>query len=199
MSILRLTKNELKYQRDQLNRFNQYLPTLVIKMQQLKLVLNKTDKLIRRKEQEREVYITENNDWIALFGSKNNIEDFIRIKQLTISTENIAGVDVPKFICIDFQLIFWDIFSTPLWYDTAIRYLQRLVSLDIEINILHEQAHLIRKELQTTTQRVNLFEKIRIPKTKANIRMINIYLNDQHIAAVVRGKIAKNNIAIARS
>jgi V/A-type H+-transporting ATPase subunit D len=41
---------------------------------------------------------------------------------------------------------------------------------------------------------VNLFEKVKIPEAKENIRVIKIYLGDQQIAAVVRGKIAKNKI-----
>ena len=49
-------------------------------------------------------------------------------------------------------------------------------------------------ELRTTTQRVNLFEKVKIPETKANIKKITVYLGDQQVAAVVRGKISKKNL-----
>ncbi|MBU1147018.1 MAG: hypothetical protein KKD11_01570, partial [Candidatus Omnitrophica bacterium] len=44
------------------------------------------------------------------------------------------------------------------------------------------------------TQRVNLFEKIKIPACKENIRLIRIYLGDQQTNAVGRSKIAKKKI-----
>jgi V/A-type H+-transporting ATPase subunit D len=50
---------------------------------------------------------------------------------------------------------------------------------------------LLSKELRTTTQRVNLFEKVKIPECKENMRIIRIYLGDVDTAGVVRSKIAK--------
>ena len=59
---------------------------------------------------------------------------------------------------------------------------------------LKERIKLLEKELRTTTQRVNLFEKVKIPEAKENIRKIGIYLQDQQTSAVVRGKIAKKKL-----
>jgi V-type ATP synthase subunit D 1 len=39
-----------------------------------------------------------------------------------------------------------------------------------------------------------LFEKVKIPETKRNIKKISVYLGDQQVAAVVRGKISKKNL-----
>jgi V/A-type H+-transporting ATPase subunit D len=41
---------------------------------------------------------------------------------------------------------------------------------------------------------VNLFEKVKIPETRTNIKKITVYLGDQQVAAVVRGKISKKNL-----
>ena len=38
---------------------------------------------------------------------------------------------------------------------------------------------------------VNLFEKVKIPEAKENIRIIRIFMGDQQTAAVARSKIAK--------
>jgi V/A-type H+-transporting ATPase subunit D len=78
--------------------------------------------------------------------------------------------------------------------DKGVEYLQKLIAYDTEIEILQKQIELLAQELRITTQRVNLFEKVKIPETKENIRVIRIYLGDQQTAAVVRGKIAKNKI-----
>ena len=41
MARIKLTKNELKTQKDNLKRFNRYLPTLVLKKQQLQMEIQK--------------------------------------------------------------------------------------------------------------------------------------------------------------
>ena len=48
----------------------------------------------------------------------------------------------------------------------------------------------------STSQRVNLFEKVKIPETEANIKKISIYMADQQVSAVVRSKISKRKIAL---
>ncbi|HDN58588.1 MAG TPA: V-type ATP synthase subunit D, partial [Candidatus Marinimicrobia bacterium] len=50
---------------------------------------------------------------------------------------------------------------------------------------------ILREELRVTVQRINLFEKVKIPETRENIRKIQIFLGDLQTAEVVRGKIAK--------
>ena len=57
-----------------------------------------------------------------------------------------------------------------------------------------EQRRLIAAELQQTSQRVNLFEKVKIPQCKEAIRVIKIALGDEQTAAVTRGKIAKSRV-----
>jgi V/A-type H+-transporting ATPase subunit D len=69
--------------------------------------------------------------------------------------------------------------------------------LDLEARIVEEQRVRLDRELRITTQRVNLFEKIKIPQTQDNIKKIQVYLGDQQTAAVVRGKIAKRGLAKA--
>lgn len=67
--------------------------------------------------------------------------------------------------------------------------------LDLEAEVLEEQVRLLEAELRTTAQRVNLFEKVKIPETEENIKKISVYLADQQVSAVVRSKISKRKIA----
>ena len=71
---------------------------------------------------------------------------------------------------------------------------EKALSLDLEAEVLDEQVRLLSQELRTTTQRVNLFEKVKIPETKANIKKITVYLGDEQVAAVVRSKISKKKL-----
>ena len=67
-----------------------------------------------------------------------------------------------------------------------------ILSLQSERAVLQCQRELIAEELRTTSQRVNLFEKVKIPQCKENIRVIKIAIGDEQTAAVTRGKIAKS-------
>jgi vacuolar-type H+-ATPase subunit D/Vma8 len=72
--------------------------------------------------------------------------------------------------------------------------MERELELDLEAEVLEEQVRLLSQELRTTSQRVNLFEKVKIPETKANIKKIGIFLGDEQVAAVVRSKISKKKL-----
>jgi V/A-type H+-transporting ATPase subunit D len=74
--------------------------------------------------------------------------------------------------------------------------MEKAMSLDLEAEVLDEQVRLLEKELLSTSQRVNLFEKVKIPETEENIKKISIYMADQQVSAVVRSKISKRKIAL---
>jgi len=82
----------------------------------------------------------------------------------------------------------------PLWIDKAIEAMKRILSVQAEHSIVQIEKDLLTDELRITTQRVNLFEKVKIPQTKAAIKRIGIYLGDQQTAQVVRGKMSKRKV-----
>jgi V/A-type H+/Na+-transporting ATPase subunit D len=194
MAKIKLTKNELKRQKDGLKRFVRYLPTLMLKKQQLQLVIRQVVAEVVKKTREREAAFAQLATWIAVFGEETGIENLIRMTDLVTSAGNIAGVDIPVFERITFDESRYDLFKTPLWLDQGLIALRTLISFDAEIEVLNRQRERLEDELRITTQRVNLFEKVKIPETKDNIRRIRIYLGDEQTAAVVRGKIAKKNL-----
>lgn len=95
---------------------------------------------------------------------------------------------------LTFKDISYDIDDYPLWVDTALIKLREIARLDALVSTLRKQEELLEKELRATSQRVNLFEKVKIPEAKENIRKIGVYLGDQQTAAVVRGKISKKKL-----
>lgn len=195
MAKVKLTKNELKKQKDALKRFQRYLPTLMLKKQQLQMVIRQVESQIRELEKKRDELYEEFKQWIAVFGEDAGIESLVKVKSIERETGNIAGVDIPVFKNLEFEDIRWDLFEKPLWVDRGVEAVKKIAAFDAEIEVLKTQLELLSDELRITTQRVNLFEKVMIPDTKENIRRIQIYLGDQQTAAVVRGKMAKNKIA----
>ena len=197
---IKLTKNEEKVQKDRLKQYQRYLPTLQLKKQQLQMVIMQTRAELEQKEAERGQMIGDLDDWVAVFAENNIFDEAKKLDNLVepdtviSKKENIAGVTVPKFVELTFKDISYDIDDYPLWVDTALIKLREIARLDALVSTLRKQEELLEKELRTTSQRVNLFEKVKIPEAKENIRKIGVYLGDQQTAAVVRGKISKKKL-----
>ncbi|MDT3386901.1 MAG: hypothetical protein LIR46_03935 [Bacteroidota bacterium] len=96
------------------------------------------------------------------------------------STANVAGVEIPVFNGIDTVVGEVDLWSTPAWLDDAIAAVTSLLALQCERKVLEEQRSRITKELVTTSQRVNLFEKVKIPECCENIRVILLHGGKAH-------------------
>jgi V/A-type H+-transporting ATPase subunit D len=197
---IKLTKNELKKQKDNLKQFQRYLPTLQLKKQQLQSVIMGIRQELERKEAERIQMIGDLDDWVAvfaeneLFDEKKRLDQLVQSDKVIVKDENIAGVTIPAFEELTFKDINYDVDDYPLWVDTAVFKLREIARLDALVSTLRKQTELLEKELRTTSQRVNLFEKVKIPEAKENIRVIQVYLGDQQTAAVVRGKISKKKL-----
>lgn len=194
MAKIKLTKNEFKKQKDALKMFTRYLPTLQLKKQQLQMEIRTVELRAAEVRKQLEAFRSDVSQWVALFCEEVGIADIVAVKELITSRGNIAGVDIPVFDKVEFSVKDYNLFVTPLWLDRGIDAVKKSISLELEHRILEEQKELLQKELRTTTQRVNLFEKVKIPETKSNIKQIAIYLGDQQTAAVVRGKISKRNL-----
>lgn len=192
MAKVKYTKNELKSQRDALARFKRYLPTLQLKKQQLQMEVRKMEQQIEAKKEEEQQARADLEDWVELFSEPIDFGQYVKIKDIETSEGNIAGVRIPILDDLVFEHGELDLFATPPWLDDGIRMLKQLLRLRVELGIFEEQLRLLSAELRTTTQRVNLFEKVKIPEAEHNIRMIRIFLGDQQTAAVARSKIAKN-------
>ena len=197
---IKLTKNEEKVQKDRLKQYQRYLPTLQLKKQQLQMVIMQTRAELEQKKAERGQMIGDLDDWVAVFAENNifdeekKLDNLVEPDTVISKKENIAGVTVPKFVELTFKDISYDIDDYPLWVDTALIKLREIARLDALVSTLRKQEELLEKELRATSQRVNLFEKVKIPEAKENIRKIGVYLGDQQTAAVVRGKISKKKL-----
>ena len=197
---IKLTKNEQKVQKDRLKQYQRYLPTLQLKKQQLQSVIMKVKAEREQKEVERAQMIGNLDDWVAVFAENEIFDESKRLDHLVqpdtviCKNENIAGVTIPTFQELTFKDISYDVDDYPLWVDTAIMKLREIARLDALVATLYKQETLLEKELRSTSQRVNLFEKVKIPETKENIRVIGVFLCDQQTAAVVRGKISKKKL-----
>lgn len=192
---VKLTKGELKKQRDALKQYERYLPTLQLKKQQLQLEILGQVNLLSEKRQAESRKREAITAWIGLAADQGiSLKEWLIPANIITLAKNIAGTDIPVFERLDFNPAEYDLFQTPLWVDFAVEALRLLVSIREEIRVIEKGIAILKQELRITAQRVNLFEKVKIPETLEAIRLIKIYIGDQMSNAVGRSKIAKRKI-----
>jgi V/A-type H+-transporting ATPase subunit D len=191
---IKFSQGELKGQRDALRQYERYLPTLQLKKQQLQLEIVHQQKTLSERERSFVEKKRSAENWAGLLVETPEIRQWLKPEKIIIHTKNIAGVEIPVFERLDFEPAQYDLFLAPPWLDPGIEALRDMVSLREEIRVLEKGISVLKHELRITTQRVNLFEKVKIPEAKEAIRLIKIYIGDQMTNAVGRCKIAKNKI-----
>ncbi len=192
----KFNKTALKQQRDALAKYQKFLPILQLKKMQLQLVLRQLEPVVEAKREEMRQVVEGVRGWAALLSDPMvELPRLLEVGEVLTDRDNIAGVEVPEFHQVVFAPAEYSFFATPAWQDQAVEELRRLVSAREELKVLLVKEGLLKDELRTTTQRVNLFEKKLIPELKENIRRIKIFLGDDETAAVGRAKLAKGKLA----
>lgn len=195
MAKIKLTKGELKKQRDGLKQFRRYLPTLQLKKQQLQMRILESKVLFKQQKAILDNKYENIEKWIQLLADPGvDLREWIMPIKIDVKMTNIAGASVPLFENVHFKQAEYDFYQMPFWVDSGIEQLRLLMGLFAELEVIKKRIELLEKELRTTTQRVNLFEKIKIPECLDNIRIIRIYLGDQQANAVGISKVAKKKV-----
>lgn len=196
MSEIKYTKTELRAQQIRLTQLEKYLPTLQLKKAMLQLEINQVLVELEKLEIERKSFEDKMFGYRQLLTDADAESLFHSLEVVSVNKrfENIAGVEIPIFEGIVFTEPTYFLFDTPYWLESGIRGGQNLIEAREKISILHERKRLLEKELREVSIRVNLFEKIMIPRTKANIKKVKIFLGDLQLAAVAQTKVAKRKI-----
>ena len=196
MSI-KLSKTELRIQQTRLSQFQRYLPTLQLKKAMLQfevtVALGEISHLkdlffLSRKQ-------VESFSPLLLEKVACDLVKYADVLHVKKRYENVAGVEIPILDKIVFQEADYSLFDTPVWTDRATELLREMASVREKISIADEKRRALEKELRDVSIRVNLFEKILIPRAKQNISKIRIFLGDQQLASVAQAKVAKRKIA----
>jgi len=193
---IKLTKNELRDQQHRLNQLEKYLPTLQLKkaMLQSEVIAANFELENMKKELNRKKDRTEDACQLLDHPGIQTLMKGLHITQKRVEYENIAGVDLHQFKGLDFESPSYSLYDTPLWYDSMLEQLRELVKAKEKVEVQKEKKRRLENELREVSIRVNLFEKIMIPKAKANIKKIRVFLGDQQLAAVSMAKVAKAKI-----
>jgi V/A-type H+-transporting ATPase subunit D len=192
MAKLALNKSSLKAERDRLETFERFLPSLDLKRQQLLAALKGAEKVLAARRREIDELIASLEGLLALLGATTmDLAGYVRTRAVQVEEENVIGVRLPVLKGVQFNLEEYSTLAKPFWVDTLVEYLQKVSTLRIRQQIDEQRVARLDEAVRKITQRVNLFEKVLIPTAKKNILRIRIYLGDAERAAVVRSKIVK--------
>lgn len=200
MAEIKLTKNELRSQQNRLNLLLKYLPTLQLKKSLLQLEVSEARLEIEAARSEYETEEALSSAFASVLTDELSvpIEEMVKVSSVKKRYENIAGVEVPYLDEVEFHPFSYQLFDTPAWLDGAVIHLKKLVKGKIRLQVAEEKKIALEKELREVSIRVNLFEKVLIPRSQGNIKRIKVFLGDQQLAAVSRAKVAKTKIEEAK-
>lgn len=200
MSI-KLTKNELRTQQTRLSQFLRYLPTLQLKKAMLQFEVSLVHMEIAKLKEEFATSRKRVEGFSPFLLEKVsvNLLEYADVLHVKKRYENVAGVEIPILDKIIFREPEYFLFDTPVWTEKSTELLRDLITAREKISVAEEKKRALEKELREVSIRVNLFEKILIPRAQENIKKIRIFLGDQQLAAVAQAKVAKRKIASRRA
>ena len=196
MAEIKLTKSELRLQQQRLIQLEKYLPTLQLKKAMLQAEVQESRIEILAFEESYRIQQEKLLGYSRLFADTAvlDVRKAAEIASVEKKYENVAGVEVPFYSGMTFADYSYSLFETPPWVDAAVMELRKGVEAEIKIEVAREKKRALEKELREVSIRVNLFEKVLIPRARKNIKKIKIFLGDQQLASVSQAKVAKTKI-----
>jgi V/A-type H+-transporting ATPase subunit D len=191
MSRVTASKHELKRQRDALARFERYLPTLRLKQRQLQVELRRVEAAVHEASEDEARLRRDLSAWIELWVEPLDLAAHVAVESVRFGETSVAGVVLPTLEEVSWRRRAASPVATPVWADDGLLAFERLAELRLRRQVLAEQRSRLAAELRFTSQRVNLFEKVKVPEARDALRVIRIALGDRQAAEVVRAKIAK--------
>lgn len=196
MARLALNKSSLSKQTRQLKTFERFLPSLDLKRRQLMAEQARERLAMEHTRQAMEALRENVSVQIPMLANREiDLAELVKVKAARLGEQNVVGIRLPSLEGIEVQVRDYSYLAKPHWVDRLVDELTRMLELQVQLAVQERRAALLDEAARKVAQRVNLFEKVLIPRAREHIRMIRIYLADAERAAVVRSKIAKRNRA----
>jgi len=196
MAEIKYTKTELRNQQFKLTQLQRYLPTLQLKKAMLQGEVAIATTQLQQLLQQFDAIEGQVDRFASLLSDRGASDLLLSVNVIEVhkTIENIAGVEIPHFQEVIFEPHIYPLFDSPVWMETAVYWAQELIIFREKIKLSREKKAALQKELTEVSMRVNLFEKILIPRVMGYIKRIKIFLGDQQLAAICQAKVAKKKI-----
>ncbi|WP_271946224.1 V-type ATP synthase subunit D [Ruegeria faecimaris] len=196
MARLQLNKSSLAREQTQLKSYERFLPSLDLKRQQLMAERAKARKNVQYLQEEVTRLAQQVGEKLPMLAQQGvDLEGLVELKDYRLKKVNVVGVTMPDLDRIEVAVRPYSLLAKPHWVDAVARLLHDMIEARLRVKVAEERVRIFDKSVATITQRVNLFEKVLIPRARANIKKIRIYLSDEQMQSVVRSKISKRKHA----
>jgi V/A-type H+-transporting ATPase subunit D len=193
MAKLKLSKQSLHHQQEQLKLYKRLLPSLDLKRRQLTMEAQKAQEEHSAAVAQIDALETRIGEELPMLADEGlHLRDLVVVKGYQLGEQNIVGVRLPVLESLDCQVAEYSPLATPAWLDILVQRLKDAKTCRLRAEIAAQRLDILRLQLRRITQRVNLFDKILIPTAHTNIQRIRIYLGETERAAVVTSKLAKS-------
>jgi len=193
MAKLKLSKQSLHHQQEQLKLYKRLLPSLDLKRRQLTMEAQKAQEEHAAAVAQIDALETRIGEELPMLADEGlHLRDLVVVKGYKLGEQNIVGVRLPVLESLDCQVAEYSPLATPAWLDILVQRLKDAKTCRLRAEIAAQRLDILRLQLRRITQRVNLFDKILIPTAHSNIQRIRIYLGETERAAVVTSKLAKS-------
>ena len=192
MAKVAINKSSLAHQRSQLKLFQRFLPSLDLKRQQLLTEQKKAQAELAATQQEIDDLNCALTGLMEPLGAYEiDLAGLVTVDSVVIEQQNIVGARLPIAREVKFKRAPYAMLAKPFWVDFLVEYLQQMCTLRVHLQVRQERVLRLNQQVRRITQRVNLFEKVLIPRATESIKRIQIGIGEQERSAVVRSKIAK--------
>jgi V/A-type H+-transporting ATPase subunit D len=192
MSRVSLSKSSLAKQNRALQTYERYLPSLDLKRKQI--MIERAKEVVAQEETRGSIAALRERvaEGLPMLANREiGLPDLVRVQGARLGEENLLGTRLPVLEALDLVKRDYGFLSLPHWVDTLVDALYEMLTLQAQLALHDRRLVLLDEALRKVTQRVNLFDKVLIPRTRANIKRIKVHLSDAERAAIVRSKIAK--------
>ena len=192
MGRLALNKSSLTRQTRQLKSYKEFLPSLDLKRRQLIAEQAKARKRVAEIESRLQALLPQIKEQLPMLSNESvELTDIVTVAGVELAEENVVGTWLPTLKAAQLEVRDYALLGKPHWVDRVVEFLKAALELRLERQVAEQRLELLDKAVRIITQRVNLFDKVLIPRTRAHIKKIQIFLSDGERAAVVRSKLAK--------
>jgi len=189
---LALSKASLTAQGGRLKTYERYLPSLDLKRQQLiRERALAAERLATTGQAIADLRARVRAELPMASDLEVEVTDLVTVAGVELGEDNLMGVRLPRLDRVSLRRRRYALLAKPEWVDRMAELLAAMLELRVRLRVEGRRLALLDEAVRTITQRVNLFDKVLIPRTRANIKRIRIFLADGERAAVVRAKIAK--------
>jgi V/A-type H+-transporting ATPase subunit D len=192
MARLKLSKASLQQERTKLRLYEKLLPSLELKRRQLTMALEKARQEYAAAQEEVErLEARVGTELPMLANTEIELKGLVEMTAFELGQQNVVGVRLPLLKQVECRVEEYSLLAKPAWVDTLVDRLRDAAEARTRIQVAAERVRILARAERRITQRVNLFEKILIPRARKNIQRIQIWLGDQERATVVQAKLAK--------